>query len=369
MSWTITDLRSVLGYTPSIGYYVSLALDTLGNPHISAHNYTSPDKGVYYFWYDGSWHFEKVEEGGERGQYTSIGLDTSDTPYISYYDQDSLTYNSLRYAYKSSGTWYFHSLGYGTNDVGSYSCLKFDGDKPRIVSIDRTNKKVIYHYYNGSWSASEPCNGRSYTSLVIDSSGNPHIAFVNGTGLYADLCYAYYDGSWHYETIDNVSDWGYVCIAMYGSTVHISCVDIWNAKLVDYYGSFGSWTKRVVSTLESSSGAYCWTSVAVDSVGNPFIAYLDDDVGKLKYDYWYGGKWLGGVIDTGLDIEESEDNYATTVSVAIDVGDNVHIGYSYNSYTVKYATNSLSSMVPSKSHTTLDLPPTNLISFGGGIAI
>ena len=77
----------------------------------------------------------------------------------------------------------------------------------------------------------------SYTSLALDSSGNPHISYHDSTNR--DLKYARFDGSsWEIETVDSMGDVGnYVSIALDNSdNVHISYFDASNFDLKYAHG-------------------------------------------------------------------------------------------------------------------------------------
>ena len=90
-------------------------------------------------------------------------------------------------------------------------------------------------------------DGGGGDSLALDSSENPHISYYNSS--YGVLKYAWYDGSWHLETVDNAG----------------------------YVGSF--------------------TSLALDSSGNPHISYYDNTNQDLKY-AWYDGTWHIETVDS-----------------------------------------------------------------------
>ena len=81
-----------------------------------------------------------------------------------------------------------------------------------------------------------------YTSLALDSSGNPHISYYQSGDGWGSLEYASWDGStWNIETVDSSGDVGQ-----------------------DH-------------------------SLALDSSGNPHISYYDADNGTLKYAYAASG--------------------------------------------------------------------------------
>ena len=108
--------------------------------------------------------------------------------------------------------------------------------EPHISYYDYTNQNLKYAYYDGSWhiqTIDSTGDVGSYTSLALDSNNNPHISYFDKTNT--NLKYAYYDGSWHIETVDST-------------------------------GTVG-----------------LYTSLALDSIGNPSISYYDSTNTDLKY--------------------------------------------------------------------------------------
>ena len=78
----------------------------------------------------------------------------------------------------------------------------------------------------------------SYTSLALDSGGNPHISYLDATN--GDLKYSYHDGtSWQIETVDSAGDVG------------------------------------------------MFTSLALDSCGYANISYFDNTNDDLKFAFWF----------------------------------------------------------------------------------
>ncbi len=168
-------------------------------------------------------------------------------------------------------------------------------------------------------------------SLALDSSGNPHIVYGGGDGIY----YAYYDGlSWHIETVDIAGEGadGSPSIAIDSlDKVHIS----YNLGDLKYAtNTSGSW---VIETVDSEGGTH--PSIAMDSLDNVHISYNLDD---LKYATNTSGSWV---------IETVDSEGGTHPSIAMDSLDNVHISYGYRfgypdfSSGLKYATNASGSWV------------------------
>ena len=114
----------------------------------------------------------------------------------------------------------------------------------------------------------------SYTSLALDSSGNPHISYYDYTN--GDLKYAYKDGTgWHTETVDSAGDVGlYTSLALDSSgNPRISYYDYTNGDLKYAYKRRH---RLAIQTVDSAGDVGPYTSLALDSSGNPRISYYDD---------------------------------------------------------------------------------------------
>jgi RHS repeat-associated protein len=120
-----------------------------------------------------------------------------------------------------------------------------------------------------------------WTSLALDSSGNPRISYYDSTN--GDLKYASWTGSaWNIQTVDSTGNVGqYTSLALDSSgNPHISYYDVTNTNL-----KYAKWTGSAWSlqTLDSTGTVGLWTSIALDSSGNPRIAYYDSTNANLKY--------------------------------------------------------------------------------------
>ena len=313
--------------------YTSIALDPLGNPHISYYDETNSDL-KYARWTGSEWSVETLDSTGMVGRYTSIAVDSSGNPHISYYD---LTNTDLKYAGWNGSAWIIVTVD-STGNVGKYTSITFDFFGTPVISYyDSDNNDLkCAGGREESWSIYTVDSGHAsgHSSITFDSSGAAHISYLGGN-IGSDLKYAKghlgYDLS--IETVDSAGVGWYTSIAVDSSgNPHISYYGYHNGDL-----KYARWTgsEWSVETLDSTGMVGQYTSIAVDSSGNPHISYMGAGYAMLKYARWTGSEWSIETVDSTGGI-----GAGGFTSIAIDSSDNPHISHVYLNHpygALKYA--------------------------------
>jgi len=233
-----------------VGQYTSIKTDD-GDIHISYRDNTNKNL-KYTKWSafnvrweeaDGTPGFETVDNNADTGWYTSLAVDSSGIAHIAYYDFFN---GNLKYAKFNGSTWDIVTVdgGLGPN-VGHFPSIRLDGsENPCISYLDATNTKLRFTKWNGAdWTNANGDVGfddidtvnfdliTSQTSLALDGSDVPHIAYADSTSL--DIKIAIWNGSsWDVTTVDSTSTTGagYVSMDIDATYAHISYYSDGNLK-------------------------------------------------------------------------------------------------------------------------------------------
>ncbi|MCS7248702.1 MAG: hypothetical protein NZ840_10745 [Anaerolineales bacterium] len=241
----------------------SLAYYTNKNRTIQQLHLAYGGKNLYYATstWSGSgwsaWTSEVVDSAANVGEWASIAVDPFNRPHIAYYDKAN---GCLKYAFKDV-VWSIQTLDCDNtllpvSDEGMLALS--DGVEeveiqPTLVSPEETQGFPLRQEALGAQSESnllaEPSAGSGkYTSIAIDSRGQPHISYAKfyprSDRTYHKLKYAYYDRT----------------------------ASAWKIFLVREAGPG-------VASLDEG----LFTSIAIDSRDRPHIAFLDDTHDKVRY--------------------------------------------------------------------------------------
>jgi len=224
-------------------------------------------------------------------------------------------------------------------DVGWYTSLALDSSgNPRISYMDWTNRHLKYAAKaDGGWSnetvdSTYPVG--EFTSLKLDLSGQPLISYYDGNR--GNLSFAMKTGaSWSTIIVDSGGVGRYTSLAVDGTgNPRICYQDLLNAKLKYAVKTGDTWTNE---TVDNSGNVGAYASLKLDNAGNPHISYYDGAKGDLKYAVKSGGLWINQTVD-------STGNIGYYTSIALDDSGNPHISYyDFTNWDLKYATKTGSS--------------------------
>ena len=213
LTWSIVDV----GFTGRVNMdSPSLALDPVtGDPHIAF--YESNLKQLKHAWRKtGTWNIETPDTSSDTGQGASIAVDNLHV-HISYGSGSTAT-GIVRYIVKVKSTGIFSQRTFGNpGAVGTTSIALDSSGLPHIAYYDSTNGFLEFAEQTGAgippggvWSTIVLVDGGStgsFPSIALDQNGKPCFSYVDqshGSLKYAKSTLSGYD----IQTVDIVGDFG-----------------------------------------------------------------------------------------------------------------------------------------------------------------
>jgi hypothetical protein len=345
-SWEITTIEDSASLSQATA--PSIAFDNSGRPAIAY----APNPLKLARLGDTGWTTEVVAACGggsciPESQNPSLAFDNEGNPGI------ASGWNSLSYSSKVVSYSHFDGLSWTTTQlqsglVGTDPSLAYNGS-PSVVVLGYLD--VRYYYYDlniGDWKY-DVIGSRSElgtkTSMVLLSAGQPAIALAGRSGSSTSPGLSYVIGS--YDLILDGWTWGitkvdtsvpyflYPSIALQSSgDPAIAYMDPINNDLKYAVFNGAVWTIR---TLESEGDVGYWASLAFDSDGLPGISYIDATNEVLKYTHFDGSQWETSIVDQII-VSVSTGDPISAASLNFSPDNNPVIAYSTNGNDLKYAT-------------------------------
>ncbi|UCC58555.1 MAG: hypothetical protein JSW14_01145 [Candidatus Bathyarchaeum sp.] len=263
-----------------------------------------------------SWTVQTVDEKGQRygNGYIPIVLDSSNNPHIAYtvFDYPPYTYAIVSYASWNGSGWTTQIIEeYKT----AYSLTLDADDNPHILY---GGESLIYASWTGTnwYNQTVDENGGGYGVVVLDSSGNPNIAYTNGQVLK----YANWTGDgWDIQTLDTFDGIPFfLSFALDPNNTPYILYTAESSKLAVY--DVTSWN---IQTVYDLSGIEGFESMALDSEGYPHFIYKelygDPTTRHLEYVSWNGAAWTAQTVDPDVSYNRA--------FLALDSHDYPHISY------------------------------------------
>lgn len=287
LQWT----RWVAQDSNGTGYWMSLQLDSKGNPHIGIFNYTgSPGGGLRYTTRVGnSWRtrYVDVSTGGFPGVFSNIDVDSLDLPYIAHqvWSPGQRPFFTRQLA---GGAWstpeQIDPLG-GTPSNGWGIQLRIFRGTPRVVYADHTGGTMLKYAQKGvaGWTV-EPISALGNAANEFDcdigfansSTGIPHVA-AQTAGFPRGLRYFTKVGTtWITEVIDTLpaGETGFSpsLVLDRNNVPHVAYRDDQNGDLKYARKSGSSW---VIETVDATGNTGNYPEILIEGNGQPAIAFLE----------------------------------------------------------------------------------------------
>ena len=319
----------------------ALALASDGSPRIA---FMVEDLGGFVKYAErdgGAWSVTTLDEGYFYGP-LDLAVGPGDTPQISWHDHQDSQFRPDKgdavYAVLRGGEWEITTIAHDGHD-GWDNRIAIDAQgRPHISAIDPVDfggGGVEYYSLqpDGSWVveqvSSKPQTYRFATSIAIDPQGNPHISYFDGDDRQLILASRGEDG-WSETAIEGgnagifssliIDNEGRFHVSYYQQTSNSGG----NVKYATRGPNETQWEIREIDRLTSviinMTGARNSTSVAVDSQGNPWVAYNDREV--LKVAAWDGSAWRASTV-----AEAGQRPLGQLVVLKLDGDDRPHLTY------------------------------------------
>lgn len=267
----------------------SLVIDSSGTPYVAYEGYMSDNVTVMKYTGMGITGWEVVGNTSlpvGRGNYPSLAIDSSGTLYVSYMDYNNGSKATvMKYSgYGATGWEPVGSTGFSAGKVHKPS-LAIDSSGVLYVAYEDQEyglRATVMKFNGVSWeavgSAAFSAGRASYQSLCIDNSGIPYLAY---------------------------RDWG---------NGH-------KATVMKYSGK-GIYGWEPVGSVAFSAGQADYTSLKINSIGVPYVAYMDgyygDKATVMKYN---GANW------EAVGVSGFSGSSASDPSLAINSSDIPYVAY------------------------------------------
>jgi hypothetical protein len=286
-----------------------------------------------------SWSVQTVDNNAYTFQSRCpIALDSNNSPHIAYTDvrveSDGFQTPLVMYANWNGTDWSTQQIAIGR----AFSLVLDANDHPHVL-YSRSREPLMYASLTGtSWvSQTVDANGAGFGMVALDSSGNPHVAYTDGTSIK----YAILKGSsWDIQTVATYKPgdlafglafaldknnnpyimYSPSSYADYSQPVGIQAI---NVTLATYQNS--SWKIQPLS-LPPPTGDY--GNIVVDSKGYLHSFFMQHYVssdnrirGTILYASWNGIAWETQTVVSNISLPYS-------LSLALDSNDYPHISYS-----------------------------------------
>ncbi len=302
---------------------ISLALDSHGNPHMvycatesgNSFSGSSPEYLTYASWDGLDWNTQIVDNkgflslSGARFGYSSFTFDSNDTPHIVYSTIDH------GYIKANENDYTFHCLvEYATWTGTHWSIMTVDSGVGGSIVVDsKGNPHIAYADNNGllkyaSWTGldwaiqfvdsdflrPQKTNGEIISSqyLTLDANDNPCIVYGDESTVKVAMGSSF---GWSIQTVlsGELLHLGNIAVDSYGYP-HFTCIMVLNGSIMYESWNGTAWfAQRVTDRSYTMSGTF----VKLDSRDIPHITYIAVPACTVYYAVWNGSGWDTQTVD------------------------------------------------------------------------
>ena len=256
-------------------------VDRQGFPHVAYGG-----DHAYYATYNGAtWLYEIVDRTRVVGSFASLALDSVGRPHMAYRDEVN---NAIRYAFRDSAGWHVEIVdanapfyfGKGPTSLA----MADDGSAHLAYVVQGQGPAIRYAFRDASGWHVELVGTGVDVSLAVDHTGSPHVVY----GEY-DMLYAFRDATgWHDEMANADCMISTASLALDAEDrAHVACYryDGGPAPQLSVLYNFSDtvgWHAEVIERTSSWTHTYS-SSIALDAGGDPHVSFFGGQDGDLRF--------------------------------------------------------------------------------------
>ncbi len=250
--------------------HASLALDSNDRPHIV---YECGDALHLAVHDDNDWQIETVITTGWSEIFPDITFDQFDLLHVCFYDGVN---QDLKYGVLGRYGWQFRVIDY-EGSVGRYCSIAVDGAGQVNIAYHDLTANVVKHvqlFDSGHSSSVIGSGGYGGTSLALDATGTPSVAYVSGNMLM--FARATSPGNWQTEVVDCSTSYSHL-----GGTISLALGDQ-NQPHISYLHPDGiRYAERLsqgwrIQSIGDASLSGNSSALQLSEAGQPHIVFLSN---------------------------------------------------------------------------------------------